>query len=91
MFIIMCRVSGGITGTREGPLKNEGRIRRFADKDEAQELADELSDRYNGNPHRHADFKYWVVADPDYDPSPWCSYGHRTEADCDCGPIADND
>jgi hypothetical protein len=24
------------------------------------------------------------------DPTPWCSYGHRTEADCDCGPIADN-
>jgi hypothetical protein len=28
---------------------------------------------------------------PDYDPTPWCSYGHRSKADCDCGPIADND
>lgn len=27
----------------------------------------------------------------DFDPTPWCSYGHRTEADCDCGPIADNE
>jgi hypothetical protein len=27
----------------------------------------------------------------DYDPTPWCSYGHKTEADCDCGPIADNE
>lgn len=27
----------------------------------------------------------------DYDPSPWCSYGHKTEKECDCGPIAEND
>ena len=63
-FIVMCRVSGGITGTREGPLKNEGSIVHFADKDEAQSQADELSDRYNGNPHRHADFRYWVEEVP---------------------------
>jgi hypothetical protein len=26
-----------------------------------------------------------------YDPTPYCSYGHRTKAACDCGPIAAND
>lgn len=25
------------------------------------------------------------------DPSPYCSYGHRTQASCDCGPIASNE
>jgi len=28
---------------------------------------------------------------PDYDPTPWCPYGHRTKEQCDCGPLADND
>ena len=29
---------------------------------------------------------------PDYDPTPWCSYcGSRTQADCHCGPIAENE
>jgi hypothetical protein len=28
---------------------------------------------------------------PDYDPTPYCSGGHRTVKECDCGPIADND
>lgn len=31
-----------------------------------------------------------LLADDDYDPTPWCSYGHRTEASCDCGDIAEN-
>lgn len=30
-----------------------------------------------------------LLAD-DYDPTPWCSYGHRTQASCDCGDIAEN-
>lgn len=25
------------------------------------------------------------------DPTPWCSYGHKTESACDCGPIAENE
>jgi hypothetical protein len=25
------------------------------------------------------------------DPAPYCSYGHRTKAQCDCGDIADNE
>lgn len=27
----------------------------------------------------------------DDDPTPWCSYGHKTQKECDCGPIAEND
>ena len=26
-----------------------------------------------------------------YDPTPYCSYGHKSAATCDCGPIADNE
>lgn len=25
------------------------------------------------------------------DPAPYCSYGHRSKATCDCGPIAENE
>lgn len=25
------------------------------------------------------------------DPAPYCSYGHKTKADCNCEPIADNE
>jgi hypothetical protein len=25
------------------------------------------------------------------DPAPYCSYGHRTKAQCDCGDIAENE
>jgi hypothetical protein len=25
------------------------------------------------------------------DPAPYCSFGHRTKAQCDCGDIADNE
>jgi hypothetical protein len=29
---------------------------------------------------------------PDHDPTPWCSFcGAQTEANCDCGPIADSE
>lgn len=26
-----------------------------------------------------------------HDPSPYCSFGHKTKASCDCEPIADNE
>lgn len=31
------------------------------------------------------------LQDEESDPAPYCSYGHRTKEQCDCGPIADND
>lgn len=34
----------------------------------------------------------WIdVARDNYDPTPYCSYGHKTKASCDCGPIAANE
>lgn len=30
-------------------------------------------------------------AESNYDGAPYCSYGHKTKASCDCGPIADNE
>lgn len=27
----------------------------------------------------------------DFDPTPYCSYGHPSEASCDCEPIAENE
>jgi hypothetical protein len=54
---------------------------------------DELAD---ADRHR-VDCRYCVLAadmadeEVDRDPTPWCSYGHRTRAQCDCGPIADNE
>ncbi len=30
-------------------------------------------------------------ANPEYDPTPYCSYGHRSKAQCDCLPIAENE
>jgi hypothetical protein len=33
-----------------------------------------------------------MYPDPKDDPTPWCSYCNaRREADCDCGPIAENE
>jgi hypothetical protein len=34
----------------------------------------------------------WIgTARDNYDPTPYCSYGHKIAATCDCGPIADNE
>lgn len=34
----------------------------------------------------------WIeTARDNYDPTPYCSYGHKNAASCDCGPIADNE
>lgn len=27
----------------------------------------------------------------EFDGAPYCSYGHKTKAQCDCGPIANNE
>lgn len=62
-YFIMCRVSGGVTGTREAPLKSHGEIQFFDSKAEAAQEAARLNDRMNGNPFRTADFRYWVEAD----------------------------
>lgn len=58
MFIVMCRVSGGVTGTREAPLKKGGVVEQFPTRAEAQAVATRLMDQANG-PYRTADFRYW--------------------------------
>lgn len=59
-FIVMCRVSGGMTGTRTGVLKEDGEVVRFETFSAAQDKADELTKNMNG--HRGtASFQYWPV------------------------------
>ncbi len=60
VFIVMCRISGGVTGTHEGPLKALGTIRRFETEDEAVAVAVRLDRDRNGDPRRTADYRYWV-------------------------------
>jgi hypothetical protein len=60
-FIVMGRVSGGITGTREAPVKGlDGNVKRFDTREAAQAEATRLDKQMNGNPYRTADFRYWV-------------------------------
>lgn len=60
MFIVMCRVSGGVTGTREAKAKDkDGKVYRFETREEAQKLADEWTKRMNHS-FSVADFYYWV-------------------------------
>lgn len=67
MFIVMCRVSGGVTGTREAPLKSNGRVIRFGEREEAQTRADALMAENNearrGSARRTVLFQYWVEED----------------------------
>lgn len=58
-YIVMCRVSGGFTGTREAPLKKDDRTRYF----ETREAAEKEAARLNAMPrYSLADFRYWVEA-----------------------------
>ena len=60
MFKVMCRVSGGVTGTREQLLKNRGGDIVFATREEAEAEAAEMMKRMN-HAYSVADFKYWAV------------------------------
>lgn len=59
--IVMCRVSGGVTGTREAPLKQDGKVRHFDTLAEAKAEALALMERTQGNQYRTCDFRYWAV------------------------------
>lgn len=54
---VWCRVSGGVTGTREAWLKSLGVRQEFATKEEAEKEASALNERMNG-PYRTASFSY---------------------------------
>ena len=59
MFRIKCRVSGGVTGTRESYMKDRGIVQYWPTKQDAQTVADHNNKVRNG-PYRTADFKYTV-------------------------------
>ncbi|HMF92654.1 MAG TPA: hypothetical protein VKE96_00090 [Vicinamibacterales bacterium] len=59
-FRVMCRVSGGVTGTREDFLKKNGTIAEFETREAAAAEAARLTTQYN-NAHAVACFEYWVV------------------------------
>lgn len=61
-YIIGCRVSGGVTGTRESVLKEQGLTLRFATRDAAQAKAHELNREMNTQ-FSVASFSYWVEED----------------------------
>jgi len=60
MFYVMCQVSGGVTGTRQGLLKGEnGQVVEFETRDAAEKEACRLSGKMNSG-HGCAFFRYWV-------------------------------
>lgn len=58
-YYIRCRVSGGVTGTREALLKRDGRVQTFASREDASNEAVRLQREMN-SPSATATFQYWV-------------------------------
>jgi hypothetical protein len=57
-WIVRCRVSGGVTGTRESVLKSNGFTQYFETEADAREKASRLVAQMNG-PYSIAHFQYW--------------------------------
>ena len=57
-FIVWCKVSGGVTGTREAPLKVNGEVQYFDDRATAESVA--ATARRNVSPYSTASFSYTV-------------------------------
>jgi hypothetical protein len=60
MFIVMCKVTGGLTGTRVGMLKQDGKVRYFDTEEAAQAEANRLGQLMRNTPNLNATFSYWV-------------------------------
>lgn len=58
LYNILCRVSGGVTGTREALLKADGRVVVFEGRAAAQAEADRLNAARRGSV---ASFSYTVI------------------------------
>jgi hypothetical protein len=58
---VRCRVSGGVTGTREAFLRIDGNVWESQDEHRAVAQAKELTEKMNSNPHGTATFEYWPV------------------------------
>ena len=66
IYRVMCRVSGGVTGTREALLMDrDGEARGFATREEAEAEAKRLTDAVRAQDHgaSRASFRYWAVKD----------------------------
>ncbi len=61
-FFVLCRVSGGITGTRTALLKSNGVVREFTSRAAAEAKAQALNREMN-TPYSVADFHYSVITD----------------------------
>jgi len=59
-WIVMCEVSGGVTGHRVGPLRggDGGQVLHFTEA-EARERARQLNEDAAARPARTATFRYW--------------------------------
>jgi hypothetical protein len=64
MYHVMCRVSGGVTGTRQSLLKENGTVAEFPDESSAATRADELNRKMN-HEHSVAEFQYWAISEDD--------------------------
>lgn len=61
LYQIMCRVSGGVTGTRQSWLKHSsGQTMQFRSKEKAEEMAEKCRNRPRLK-HSPAEFEYTVV------------------------------
>lgn len=63
-YLVMCRVSGGVTGTRESVLKSNGDIVRFDTRSRSQPPRPRnFNKRRNSDPFRVANYQYWVITE----------------------------
>lgn len=61
LYIVMCRMTEGTTGRREGPLRQHGVIQYFETFEAAQAEADCWQARMDADEHCTGDFLYWPV------------------------------
>jgi hypothetical protein len=62
-YIVMCRVSGGVTGTREAPMKGrDSKVKYFETEAEAKAEAARVTAINQGDRYRTANFWYWAEA-----------------------------
>ena len=57
---IWCRVSRGVTGTREAWLKSDGKVAVYEDRAAAEAEAAHHNQHMNASPYRTASFVYTV-------------------------------
>ena len=59
-YVVRCRVSGGVTGTRESLLKANGVVQIFQTREAAETEARRLNEARAKDLYRTADFQYWA-------------------------------